>query len=69
MEKVLVNTNKYDGQYVAMVSAEDNTIAGAGNTPEEALNEARKKGVNNPFLLYVPDNIRVNTFYCKMYIY
>ncbi|UCD27377.1 MAG: hypothetical protein JSV03_09620 [Planctomycetota bacterium] len=63
MEKLLVNTDKYDGQYVAMVSAEDNTIVGAGKTPEEALNEARKKGVENPFLLYVPDKNLVHIYY------
>jgi hypothetical protein len=63
VEKLLVNTDKYDGQYVAMVSAEDNTIAGSGNTPEEALNEARKKGVENPFLLYVSDKNIVHIYY------
>ncbi len=63
MEKILVNSNKYDGQYVAMVSAEDNTIVGSGNTPEEAINEARKKGIQNPFLLYVPDKNLVHIYY------
>jgi predicted RNase H-like HicB family nuclease len=50
MEKVLVNSDEYNGQYVAMVSAED-TIVGSGSTPEEALNEARKEGIQTPFLL------------------
>lgn len=63
MEKVLVNSDKYDGQYVALVSVEDNTIVGAGNTPEEALNEARKKGIQSPFLLYVPDKNVAHIYY------
>lgn len=63
MEKILVNSNKYDGQYVAMVSADDNTIVGSGNTPEEAINEARKKGIQNPLLLYVPDKNLVHIYY------
>jgi len=63
MEKILVNSNKYDGQYVAMVSADDNTIVGSGNTPEEAINEARKNGIQNPFLLYVPDKNLVHIYY------
>jgi len=63
MEKILVNSNKYDGQYVAMVSAEDNTLVGAGNTPEEALNEARKKGIEKPFLLYIPDKDLVHIYH------
>ncbi|MFH1561830.1 MAG: DUF5678 domain-containing protein [Nitrospirota bacterium] len=55
MERVLVNSDKYNGQYVAMVSAKDNTIVGSGITPEEALNEARKENVQSPILLYVPE--------------
>jgi hypothetical protein len=63
MEKVLVNSNKYDGQYVAIVSAEDNTVVGSGNTPEEALNQAKKKGIKAPFILYVPDKDVVHIYY------
>lgn len=55
MEKVLVGSDEYNGQYVAMVSVEDNTIVGSGITPEEALNEARKENVQSPILLYVPE--------------
>lgn len=55
MEKVLVNTNEYNGKYVALVSVEDNTIVGAGVTPEEALNKAKKNGIQSPLLLYVPE--------------
>jgi len=63
MEKILVNSDKYDGQYVAMVSAEDNTIVGSGTTPEEALNEAKKEGIETPFLFYVPDKDLVHIYY------
>lgn len=63
MQKVMVNSHKYDGQYVALVSVEDNTIVGAGDTPEEALNEAREKGVQAPFLLYVPEKDIVHIYY------
>jgi hypothetical protein len=63
MEKVLVNSDKYNGQYVAMISAEDNTIVGSGSTPEEALNEAIKEGVQAPFLLYVPEREVVHIYY------
>jgi len=63
MEKVLVNSDKYNGQYVAIKSATDNTIIGSGNTPEEALNKALRKGIKNPFLLYVPDEGLVHIYY------
>lgn len=55
MEKILVNSDKYDSQYIAIISTEDNTVVGSGNTPGEALKEAKKKGVESPFILYVPD--------------
>ena len=63
MEKVLVNSNKYNGQYVAIASVEDNTIVGSGETPEEALNQAKEKGVQKPFLLYIPDKDLVHIYY------
>ncbi len=63
MEKVLVNSNKYDGQYVAMVSAGDNTIVGAGETPQQALNKAQENGIKNPFLLFMPDKDLVHIYY------
>ncbi|OGW14740.1 MAG: hypothetical protein A2035_08650 [Nitrospirae bacterium GWA2_42_11] len=64
MEKILINTDKYNGKYVALVSMDDNTIVGSGNTPEEALNEAKKGGVQSPFLLYVPDKDIVHIYFC-----
>ena len=63
MEKVLVKSDKYCGQYVAMKNVDDNTIVGAGNTPDEALKEAREKGIQDPFLLYVPDKDMVHIYY------
>lgn len=65
MEKILVNSDKYDGKYVAMINAEDNTIVGAGNTPKEALDGARKKGIQNPFLLYIPSKDLVHIYYAS----
>ncbi len=65
MEKVLVKSDKYCGQYVAMKSVDDNTIVGVGNTPDEALNEAREKGIQAPFLLYVPDKDMVHIYYAN----
>lgn len=58
--KILLNSSKYNGQYVAIISAEDHTLVGAGDIPEDALNKARKKGVKNPFILYIPDKDSVH---------
>jgi hypothetical protein len=63
MEKVLVNSDKYNGKYIVMVSAEDNTIIGSGNTPQEALTVAENKGFKNPFLFFVPAGDLVHIYY------
>ena len=48
---------------VRLVPFGDNSIVGSGSTPEEALNEARKEGVESPFLLYVPEREVVYIYY------
>jgi len=54
MERVLVNTDKYNGQYVAMKSFDDSTIVGVGDDPETALKEALSKGYNDPVFCIYP---------------
>jgi microcystin degradation protein MlrC len=63
MEKILVNTHQYDGKYVALKSAKDNTVVGVGKTPEKALNNAKEKGIQSPFIIYIPDREVVH-IYC-----
>ncbi|HBR18004.1 MAG TPA: hypothetical protein DD725_10415 [Deltaproteobacteria bacterium] len=55
METVLVNTNEYNGRYVAMKSFKDHTIVGVGDDPETALKDAISKGYEDTVLLYVPE--------------
>lgn len=55
MKRVLVNSDKYNGQYVALVSADDNTVVGSGTTSAEALKQAHNQGAQEPFILYVSD--------------
>ena len=62
METVLVNTNEYNGRYVAMKSFEDHTIVGVGDDPETVLKEALSKGYNDPVLLYVPEKDVVHIY-------
>lgn len=63
MDKIMVNSDKYNGQYVAVKSAEDNTVIGYGNTPEEALSKAKEKGIATPFLFYVPEENLVQIYH------
>jgi hypothetical protein len=51
MEKALINTDKFNGRYVAMKSFDDNTIVGVGDDPEKALEDAKGKGFKDPALL------------------
>jgi hypothetical protein len=62
MEKVLVNTDEFNGRYVAMRSFEDNTIVGVGDDPDSALKEAEAKGIRNPVLLYIPEQDIVHIY-------
>ncbi|MDD5672769.1 MAG: DUF5678 domain-containing protein [Chitinivibrionales bacterium] len=50
----LLQTDKFNGRYVAMKSPKDHTVIAAGDTPSEALENARKQGVENATLVYVP---------------
>ena len=62
MEKVLVNTDKFNGRYVAMRSFEDNTIVGVGDDPVSALKEAEAKGIGSAVLLYIPEQDIVHIY-------
>lgn len=62
MEKLLINTDEFNGRYVAMKSFDDNTIVGVGDNPEEALKDAERKGFKNPILLYIPEKDLVHIY-------
>lgn len=62
MEKILINTDQFNGQYVAMRSFDDNTVVGVGDNPEKAINDAKEKGVKDPVLLYIPEKDIVHIY-------
>ncbi len=62
MEKLLVTSDEYTGRYVAMKSFNDNTIVGVGDSLEEALKDAEKKGFKNVVLLYIPEKDLVHIY-------
>lgn len=65
MKKILINTNKFNGQYVAIENIDNNKIVGNGNSPEEAIKTANKKGIKNPFIIYIPDKETVHIYKCQ----
>ena len=62
MENLLVNTNEYNGRYVALKSFEDHSVVGVGDDPESALEDARGKGVEAPVLVYVTETDTVHIY-------
>ncbi len=62
MEKILVNTEDYNGRYVAMKNFDDKTIVGVGDDPEKALKDAELKGHKNAVILYVPEKNTVHIY-------
>lgn len=48
---------KYSGYFVAL-SYDRKKVLGKGHTPEEALEEAKKKGFNDPMLIKIPNENR-----------
>ena len=62
MEKILVTTNEYNGLYVAVKSVDDNTVVGVGDTPEQALQDAERKGYKEPVIIYIPEEDVVHIY-------
>jgi hypothetical protein len=54
MDNVLVKEEKYSGRYVAMKDFNDFTIVADGKDPKETMENALKRGIAEPVILYVP---------------
>lgn len=52
---VLVTGKRYSGKYVALQSFNDNTVVASGKDPERVMAMARKKGVESPVIVFIPD--------------
>ena len=62
MEQILVNTDEYNGRYVAMKSFDDHAIVGVGDDPESALKDASANGYESPVILYIPEKEVVHIY-------
>lgn len=54
MDNILVKEEKYNGRYVALKDFNDSTIISDGKDPKEAFENAVKKGVLEPVIIYIP---------------
>lgn len=51
---ILKNHRNFSGKYVAKRSFADVDVVSAADTPQAAHEDARKKGVEEPVIFYVP---------------
>jgi hypothetical protein len=55
MSRILLKDGeKYGGQYVAKKSFRDKKVVTHGSDPGKVFNDAKKKGVKEPVIFYVP---------------
>ena len=53
--KALVTERKYQGQYVAFSPSEGKKIIAHGRNAGTVIEKARKKGVDTPAIVFVPE--------------
>lgn len=68
MDQTLINSNKYNGLYIAIKDFGDNTVITSGKKPQEIYEEALKRGYKEPVILYVPKSGMVQ-IYTKIHLY
>lgn len=59
---ILKNQRNLGGKYVAKKSFADMEIVGAADTPQAAHESARKMGVEEPVIFYVPQKGMVHIY-------
>lgn len=62
MQTLVMTDGRLANHYVALTSFSERKIVGKGKTPDEAFEEARKNGVNNPVILFIPEKNQVQVY-------
>ncbi len=63
---VLINDiEKYSGKYVATKSFLDKNVISSGKNPVKVYNAAKKKGINDPVIFYIPEKDVVQIYKCR----
>ena len=60
--EILLGKRKYNGKYVALKSFNENIVVASGLNPTAVINRAIQKGVNEPVILYVPQENEIHVF-------
>ena len=58
------DSEKYGGQYVATRSFTDKEVISCGNDPVKVFEEAKRKGVEEPVVFYVPEKDVLQIYQC-----
>lgn len=53
-DNVLIHDEKYEGKYVAIMPFTKDVVITSGSTSIQVLEEAQKKGIENPVIVYIP---------------
>ena len=56
------NIEQYFGKYIALADPLSSKVLSSGRDPVKVYNKAKDKGIEIPFLLYVPDEDEVNIY-------
>ncbi|PLX20371.1 hypothetical protein C0584_05965 [Candidatus Parcubacteria bacterium] len=51
---VILKTDRFDGEHVAMLSFRNSLVVAHGGNPEKVLKKAVKRGVKRPVIVYIP---------------
>lgn len=52
--QLLIDSEKYQGKYVALRSYTDNTVVAFGDKPEKVIDAAVEAGTEQPVIVYIP---------------
>jgi len=58
------DAEKYGGQYVATKTFQSKTVISSGSNPETVLKDAKRQGVEEPVVFYIPKKDTVYLFPC-----
>ncbi|MFA6548302.1 MAG: DUF5678 domain-containing protein [Candidatus Margulisiibacteriota bacterium] len=62
MIQTLVKETAFDGKFVAMKDFDDNTVVSEGFSLQEAHDNAQKKGIKDPVIVFVPQSGMVQIY-------
>lgn len=60
MNNLLANSDLYEGKFVVIDNFDDKNVLFSTSNTNELVEEVEKKGIQSPYVLYVPENGSIN---------